>query len=429
MLAAVACPAAGACTAGGFYYDGATSKRQGFVISEASGRWGAAQEVPLVPQPSTDGPEVLAVACLAAGECGAGGFYGDATGLEGFIGSEAGSAWAGSLELPGSGGNALIDAEACPASARCVVGGYFADASGDRQPFVDEQSRTWPAAVPLPGNLNKGSWGEVTSLSCVSLGNCAAGGFYTDAEHGRQAFVVTQAHGGWSPMQQVAGSLNQGENAQVSQVSCAESARLASIITCVAAGFYSSSEHQGQAFTATLANGTWGPAVQVPGLAALDRGGFAELSSVSCPTAGDCSAGGSYDSSPTSLQPFVVTEKDGTWGKAIEVPGSAILDTGNGMEVTAVSCVSPGRCSATGDFRTSSHSQGVWVASQQGGTWGPASTILGLSGLATGGLAEVTGLSCATSGSCGLVGYYFTKARSQQPFVVSGSVGAPMADH
>jgi hypothetical protein len=97
------------------------------------------------------------------------------------------------------------------------------------------------------------------------------------------------------------------------------------------------------------------------------------------------------------------------------------------MSVTAVSCVSPGLCSATGDFRASTHSQGVWAASQNGGRWGRAGTIPGLSGLATGGQAEVNGLSCATSGSCGLVGDYVTATSSQQPFVVSGSVDAPTA--
>jgi hypothetical protein len=164
-----------------------------------------------------------------------------------------------------------------------------------------------------------------------------------------------------------------------------------------------------------MANGKWGPAVQVPGSAALDKGGFAQLNSVSCPTAGNCSAGGSYAASSTSMQPMLVTGKNGTWGTAIEVPGSATLNTGKNMSVTHVSCVSPGRCSAAGGFHASNHSQGVWVASQKGGTWGTAGTIPGLSGLATGGQAEVNGLSCATSDSCGLVGDYITMTGSQQP--------------
>src|SRR5580692_4418561 len=426
-LEAVACPAQGACTAGGFYSDGVSKKQQGFVIGESSGLWGAAQDVPLVPQLNTGGSaDVLTVACLAAGECGTGGFYRDATGLEAFIGSEVSSTWDGSIELPGSGGYAQIDAEACPAFARCVVGGYIGDTSGNRQPFVDEQSAgTWPTAAPVPGNLNKGSFGEVTSLSCTSLGTCVAGGFYTDAKSGRQAFVVTQAHGDWGPMLQLADTLNKGENAEVNQVSCGVSPNLVSVITCAAVGFYAPSANHGQAFTATMANGKWGPAVQVPGSATLNKGGFAQLNSVSCPTAGNCSAGGSYAASGASTQPMVVTEKNGTWSTAMAMPGSATLNTGKNMSVTEVSCVSPGTCSAAGRFHTSNHSQGVWVASQKGGTWGTAGTIPGLSGLATGGQAEVNGLSCATSDSCGLVGDYTTMTGSQQPFVVSGSVDAP----
>jgi hypothetical protein len=128
--------------------------------------------------------------------------------------------------------------------------------------------------------------------------------------------------------QSVAGSLNKGDNAQVNQVSCGVSPKLGSIITCAAVGYYTASDGQGRAFTATMANGKWGPAAQVPGSAAINKGGFAQLNSVSCPTAGNCSAGGSYAASKTSTEPFVVTERNGTWGKPIEVPGSTTLNTG-----------------------------------------------------------------------------------------------------
>jgi hypothetical protein len=428
VLEAVACPAKGACSAGGFYSDGATKKQQAFVIGETTGVWGSAQDLPLASTLNTLGSaDVETVACLAAGECAAGGFYRDANGLEGLLGSEVSGTWDGSIELPGSGGSAQIDAEACPAFARCVVGGYIGGTGDTRQPFIDDQSGSWPTAAPVSGNLNKGSFGEVTSLSCTSLGTCAAGGFYTDAKGGRQAFVVTQAHGVWGPVKQIAGSLNKGAYAQVNQVSCGVSPKLVSIVTCAAAGYYTVGNGSGQAFTATLANGTWGPAVEVPGSATLNKGGFAELTSVSCPTAGNCSAGGSYAPTSTTTQPLVVTEKNGTWGTAIGLPGSAILNTGKNMTVTGVSCAAPGKCSATGDFHTGNHSEGVWVASQKGGTWGQATTVPGLSALATGGQAEVNGLSCSTAGNCGLVGDYTTMTGSQQPFVVSGWVDAPTA--
>jgi hypothetical protein len=59
------------------------------------------------------------------------------------------------------------------------------------------------------------------------------------------------------------------------------SPNLVSVITCAAVGFYTTSTGLGEPFTATMANGTWGPAVQVPGSAALNKGGFAQLNSVS----------------------------------------------------------------------------------------------------------------------------------------------------
>ena len=61
------------------------------------------------------------------------------------------------------------------------------------------------------------------------------------------------------------------------------------------------------------------------------------------------------------------------------------------------------------------------MASQKNGSWGAAGTIPALSGLATAGQADVTGLSCANQGSCGLVGDYYTTS-SQHPFVVTGSI-------
>jgi Bacterial Ig-like domain (group 3) len=60
---------------------------------------------------------------------------------------------------------------------------------------------------------------------------------------------------------------------------------------------------------ATAAGGSWGKAQEVPGSAALNAGGAARVSSVSCASAGYCAAGGYYTDSSAHLQAFVV---DGT---------------------------------------------------------------------------------------------------------------------
>ncbi len=69
-------------------------------------------------------------------------------------------------------------------------------------------------------------------------------------------------------------------------------------------------------------NGTWGTAIEVPGTAALNTGGNAQIDSVSCASAGNCSAGGFYTDSSGHGQAFVVSEVNGKWGKAEEVPGT-----------------------------------------------------------------------------------------------------------
>ncbi len=97
--------------------------------------------------------------------------------------------------------------------------------------------------------------------------------------------------------------------------------------------------------------GTWGTAIEVPGTAALNQGfGFAETSSVSCATPGNCGAGGSYTDNSGNQQAFVVSEVDGTWGTAVEVPGTAALNQGGYAWVASVWCASPGNCGAGGIY-------------------------------------------------------------------------------
>jgi hypothetical protein len=99
---------------------------------------------------------------------------------------------------------------------------------------------------------------------------------------------------------------------------------------------------------AAAPGGSWGTAEEVPGVAALNRGGSAEITSVSCARAGDCSAGGDYVDGSHRTQAFVAGEAKGTWEPAQEVPGTAALNRGGFAEITSVSCARPGDCSAGG---------------------------------------------------------------------------------
>ena len=107
-----------------------------------------------------------------------------------------------------------------------------------------------------------------------------------------------------------------------------------------------------------------GTAQEVPGTAALNRGGFAEITSVSCASAGNCGAGGFYRDSSGHHQAFVVSQANGTWHTALEVPGTAALNRGGFAEITSVSCASAGNCGAGGFYRDSSGHHQAFVVSQ-----------------------------------------------------------------
>ena len=115
-------------------------------------------------------------------------------------------------------------------------------------------------------------------------------------------------------------------------------------------------------------NGAWGDAIEVPGTATLNTGGDARAYSISCAAAGECAAGGYYTDGSSHPHAYVVGETNGTWGNAIEVPGTATLNTG--ARVDAISCAAAGECAAGGRYHGSSHH--AFVVSETSGSWSNA---------------------------------------------------------
>ena len=208
-------------------------------------------------------------------------------------------------------------------------------------------THVWGTAMKVPGTatLNRGGNANVTSVSCASPGNCGAGGIYRDGTRHFQAFVVSQVSGTWHTAIEVPGTaaLNQGGDASITSVSCASAGN------CSAGGFYGDGFGR-QAFVVGQTHGTWHAAIEVPGTAALNQGLAAEINSVSCASAGNCGAGGSYTDGSGHAQASVVSQVSGTWHPAIEVPGTAALNQGGSAEVSSMSCALAGRCSAGGRY-------------------------------------------------------------------------------
>ena len=275
--------------------------------------------------------------------------------------------------------------------------------SGQSAAAVQAAAGSWRRAIEVPGlgALNKGE-AEVDSVSCGSAGNCVAGGSYRGRHH-RQGFVAVERRGVWRRAIEVPGlgTLNQGRKVYgtvgVVSVSCASAGN------CAVAGDYQDRAGKEQGFVAVEKNGVWGKAIEVPGLGALNKGGYAEVDSVSCASAGNCAAGGGYEDPAQDEQGFVAVEKNGRWGKAIDPPGLKALNGSSGSpnaEVDSMSCASAGNCAAVGTYGDP-YGTG-FVVTENKGVWGKATDV----GLIGGRIAGANSVSCASAGNCAAGGFY-----------------------
>ena len=409
QVSSVSCASAGNCSAGG-YYSNPSDVPLPFVVSQARGTWGQVQMPSLAALAGSIGGAIDSVSCASAGNCSAGGDYVEAhVGYQAIVVNQVNGVWGKAKQVPGTGalnqnGAAVVDSVSCASAGNCSAGGWYTKATGSSGAFVASQvNGTWGKAHAV---LATSGGASILSVSCASAGNCSAGGTYYNATTGSQAFVVSQVRGTWGKAIAVTGTgaLYAGFNAQLNSVSCASAGN------CSAGG-----TGQGLVFVVSQVNGIWGQAKQVPGTATLNTGNNAQLSSVSCASAGNCSAGGYYTDSSSHRQAFVVIQDNGTWGTAEEVPGTATLNTGNNAQISSVSCASAGNCSAGGTYATTEPQ--AFVVDQANGTWGTAEEVPGTATL--GQSATVTSVSCAPAGGCAAGGYYWVNNVSRQAFVVS----------
>jgi hypothetical protein len=111
---------------------------------------------------------------------------------------------------------------------------------------------------------------------------------------------------------------------------------------------------------------SWARGVEATPLANAARNPDVSLPSVSCASAGNCSAVGYYDDGSGYQQALLLTESGGTWAAGVEatLPANAAI-----RFLSSVSCASAGNCSAVGTyFDCSGNLQGL-LLSESGGTW------------------------------------------------------------
>jgi hypothetical protein len=447
----LSCASASDCTAGGNYTD-AAGAQQASVTDETASTWGTEQQVPGSGALNAGGhATVESVSCASAGNCAAGGYYTDSSGhLQAFVASETAGTWSTAQQLPGTAtlnadGSARVNSVSCGSAGNCAAGGYYTDSSGHQQAFVaDETAGTWSTARQLPGTatLNAGGSATVVSVSCTgAAGNCAAGGNYTDAAGNQQAFVADETSGTWGAAQQLSSAalpaalLNAGgppaalRNAGVlaaalpgAVVTTTTSQSCASPGNCASVGYYTNAAGDKQVWVDDEKNGVWGGEQQLPGSAALNKGKKASLDDVSCAGAvGNCATVGYYTDADGALQAWVADEKNGAWGNAQQLPGTAVLNAGGAARLLAVSCSSAQNCVTGGYYDDAPGAKGrrqTLLDEEKNGAWGNAEQVPGTAQLNVGGDGRVVKVSCSGGqGFCRVTGLYVNVKGLELKFV------------
>jgi hypothetical protein len=346
--------------------------------------------------------------------------------------STAVGTWSKAMEVPGTaalntGGGAGIGSVSCGASGDCLAAGVFSTPGGFEHPFTVTQARgKWGKAQRVlgMGGLDRGNDAGIDSVSCSRPGNCTIGGSYTDKSKHERAWVASQVHGKWSRAHQLPGmaALNKGDRSTLISLSCV------SIGNCTADGAYENSKGNTQPFVVSEVKGTWHDVQAVPGVAALATAGTASIAPLSCRSAGNCSAGGTYEDGQFESDAYVVSQVHGTWGQAEPIPGLQALNTGQSVAVASVACGSSGNCLVGGSYIDPQGDRYTFVASQVNGTWATAKQVPGMAAIATRGDGEVDTLACPTAGNCvagGIAGINngFDINGGGQPFVATETNG------
>lgn len=432
-LPALSCPSVGNCVAAGAYLD-AHATTQGLFLNEVAGRWRAPTTL-VPPANAASNPQVTiyAVSCAVTGNCAAVGSYQVQSGAaQAFVGNEVAGTWqrARAVALPvgalGSGQLAQLHSVVCSAKGNCsAVGTYLNNATPHARTqglVLNEVRGTWRRGVKvtLPAGANANPYVVLGQLACASAGNCSGVGSYIDASNATHGLIVNEVAGAWQPgtSLKLPGDASAYPGASLSAVTCTRLGH------CTAVGTYDNAQGQIEALGATKSANAWSRAVPLSllaGTASNPHAFFYGFDAVSCPSIGNCSAGGQYRDASGNYQGFFLNEVNGTWQSAstMVLPNGAAQAGKNGG-IVAVSCASAGNCSAGAAYLDATGNYQAAIINEVSGTWQSASkVILPPGGTTVGVYGGVYSVICQTNGSCTASGSYLVGASTYQGFTVA----------
>ena len=264
--------------------------------------------------------------------------------------------------------------------------------------------------VTAPSNAHFNPIAFFNAVSCTSAGNCVGVGRYTDSSDQGQAMAATETDGTFGQATEVSAPAN--TEPELFGVSCTSAGN------CVSVGTYG-----GLAMEVTETGGAFGQATEVSAPSNAFSDSMAVLNGVSCPSAGNCVAVGSYLDSSGLTQAMEATETGGTFAQATEVTAPSNVGSDPGAQLFGVSCTSPGNCVGVGRYLDSSGDLQAVEATETGGTFEQATEVTAPSDAASDPEAQLFGVSCTSAGNCVGVGNYRDSSLDFQAMEVTETGG------
>jgi hypothetical protein len=180
------------------------------------------------------------------------------------------------------------------------------------------------------------------------------------------------------------------------------------------------------AAVATGVSATFAQAIEVP---APSNAGSAPpapqagLGGISCTSARNCTAVGTYEDSSGNGQAMEASETSGTWEQATEITAPSNTGTNPVAKLYAVSCASPRTCTAVGTYEDAFRRPQAMEATETSGTWEQAAGVTAPSNAGTNPQADLSGISCTSAGKCTAVGEYLDSSGRFQAMAAHGPGG------
>lgn len=316
----------------------------------------------------------------------------------------------------------------CVSAGNCEAGGSYSAANSYVEGLVLNEVRgTWTAPTTLVAPAGAATDPSMTiyDLSCGSLGNCSAVGSYQDSSLNIQAFFANEVNQKWLRAKEVtlpANAMGTGQTALVRSVACPSAGN------CSAVGGYldNAPTPRTVGFVLSEVGGSWRSASEISLNSSTNSNPYVTMGQLACSSVGNCVAVGSFIDVNDVNQGLLVDQVNGSWSRGVALTLPANASAYAGASLSEVACVKKSGCAVLGTFNTNTGAVEGLSATESKGKWPRAQELtMPLDAAANPHvfLYGYEGIACASVGNCSLGGQYQNSAGQYEGFLENENNG------